>query len=136
MELVASQKYPVKVLRIIKAGLIVEMEDKSTELIHISKIANAYVSNAADFVTVGETYEAEAIQGTARPVELSLKHLNLKSTAPQAGPSRNSVERDFGKLPRKNDSFESMLAKSKADLSDKLASNPDQARRNAPRRRK
>lgn len=70
--------YPAKVVKIEKFGIIVEMEDRSTILVHISNISNSFVSDPANFVSVGETHLAKCIEGKTRPLELSLKHLDLK----------------------------------------------------------
>lgn len=77
MDLVPGSNYDVKVFKIIKSGVLVQLKDESTELIHISNISSKFVGNIADFVTVGETYKARAQVGKIKDVELSLKHLDL-----------------------------------------------------------
>lgn len=78
MELEIGNTYNVKVSKIIKSGIIVEMPDESTEFIHLSNISDQYVNNISDFVSTGYIYTATCINGKSRPFELSLKPLNLK----------------------------------------------------------
>jgi len=79
-----GKKYKVKVIRFVNSGIVVELEDKTTSLIHISQISSNFVESAKDFVTMGEEYEALGVEGKSKPVELSLKYLNLsKKTSEQ-----------------------------------------------------
>lgn len=78
MNIEVDSIYPVTVTKIIKAGAVVQFEDGDTNLIHISNISDRFVSNVELFVQVGKTYDAMAIEGKVRPVELSLKHLRLQ----------------------------------------------------------
>lgn len=71
--------YKVKVERIVKSGIVVKLEDGSTELIHVSKLSNDYVKNIEDFVSVGDVFDAKCVEGKQKDTELSLKHLNLHS---------------------------------------------------------
>lgn len=77
MNLAVGQSYKVKVVKFTQAGAIVELEDKSTQFIHISQISDKFVHSIGNFLTIGNTYDAVAIEGKARPVELSLRHLHL-----------------------------------------------------------
>ena len=79
MQLKLGEKYSVTVQKILQYGIIVSMEDGSTEFIHISKISDKYVSDIADFVSVGDTYQALACVGKKQDVELTLAHLSLRS---------------------------------------------------------
>lgn len=116
MELQLDQLYTVKVLKTLPRGVIVELEDQSTELIHISQIADCFVKNVSDFVKQGEIYEAKGVQGNARPIELSFKHLNLKSSYKPK--HKSNYKGSDSKTP---DDFEAMLARSNRDLNDKVS---------------
>lgn len=78
MKLEKDKTYSVKVIALQSFGVIVEMEDKTTELVHISNLANMFVKDVAEFASIGDTYEACCIEGKKRPLELSFKHLDLK----------------------------------------------------------
>lgn len=96
MELSVGKTYEVRVQRIIRSGIIVEMSDGSTELIHLSNISNEYVSDIHNFVDEGNIYVATCIVGKTKPTELSLRPLNLKSKKPE------SLYRSEGKLVNTN----------------------------------
>lgn len=85
MELEVGKDYNVIVINIVKSGVIVQLEDGSTALIHISRISDKFVADIRDFVQIRGEYVARGVEGTARPVELSLKHLDLRpeSQAPR-----------------------------------------------------
>ena len=83
MQIELSVHYQVKVIRFVRCGCIVSLPDKSTQLIHVSQISPLFVSEPSDFVTIGEVYDAVGVPGTDRPVQLSLKHLNLSKLSPR-----------------------------------------------------
>lgn len=92
MEIQLNQKYTVKVIKIIKCGCIVELDDKSTQLIHLSQISNQFVRCPEEFVSVGDVFEALGVTGVKNPVELSLKHLGL--TSPYADMRKQRAKRN------------------------------------------
>lgn len=92
MEIQLNQKYTVKVIKIIKCGCIVELDDKSTQLIHLSQISNQFVRCPEEFVSVGDVFEALGVPGVKNPVELSLKHLGL--TNPYADMRKQRAKRN------------------------------------------
>ena len=79
MELKLGEVYKVTATKIVKSGVVVALEDGSTELVHLSNISNDYVSSIEDFVSVGDNLEAVCQVGKFKPVELSLKNMNLHS---------------------------------------------------------
>lgn len=78
MELEVGKDYHVIVINIVKSGAIVRLDDGSTALIHISRISDKFVSEIRDFVQIRGEYVARGVPGAARPVELSLQHLDLR----------------------------------------------------------
>lgn len=79
MNLEVGKQYNVTVIKTLPIGAVVKLEDESTELVHISNIADCYVADVADFVTVGQEYVATCEEGTTRPIQLTFKPLCLKS---------------------------------------------------------
>lgn len=77
MQLELEKSYNVEVIKISTKGLIVKLEDSSTELIHISRISNSFVHDLSEIFKLGDTFEAKGVIGKARAIELSLAHLNL-----------------------------------------------------------
>lgn len=70
--------YDVEVVKVLGYGMIVRMPDNSTELIHISNMSDKFVANVSDYAKVGDKFNALAVPGKQREVELSLKHLNIQ----------------------------------------------------------
>ena len=80
MELVLDNHYKVTPIRFERYGAIVELEDGSTQLIHISMISDKYVKEVSDYLNIGDTYDALCVVNTyTQHPQLSLKHLSLKS---------------------------------------------------------
>ena len=79
MNLVLGEHYNVVVVKFVSSGVVVSLEDQSTELIHTSRISDKYVKDPANFVQIGQKLDAECVEGRSRPLELSLKHLNLNN---------------------------------------------------------
>ena len=134
MNLSEGQKYKAKVVRIIRKGAILQLEDNTTELVHLSNISNCFVSDVRQFLRPGDQVEALGIEGKARPVELSLRHLDLKPVyeVPESttyADNKDQVkEEDFENL-----SFEEMLNRVGCDPSDKY---DEDYHKPVPRRRK
>lgn len=90
MELVLGEEYSVSVVKFIPSGVVVKLEDGSTQLIHISKLSNKYVSDPSVLVNIGETLIARCVEGTTKPLELSIVHLGL---SPKGNTKRNTTYR-------------------------------------------
>ena len=108
MKLVEGNHYKCKVIKIIKIGAIVELEDHSTELIHLSKIANCFISDVGLFLKVGDELDALGVSGSKRPVELSIKHMGITP--------RYEISSD----EEEEMSFEEMLNRSEIRVTDKF----------------
>lgn len=89
MELQLGQTYKVEVIKIIDYGCVVRLEDRSTELIHLSQISPKFVKHVEEFVSIGDVFEAQGVPGLKNPVQLSLKHLNLVSPYANANKQDN-----------------------------------------------
>ena len=87
MKLELGKKDIVTAIKCLPYGAVVELEDKSTKLIHISKLSDSFVSNVEDVIEVGSSYEATAVNGKVHEVELS-----LKQTKSINKPDQNSKE--------------------------------------------
>ena len=147
MNLELGAKVTVECIKILEKGIVVKLEDSSTEFIHISNISSLFVRNITDFVNVGEKYEAICIAGRARPIELSLIHEG--QTAPtvvehasktfQKTPAK-PVYREQTTVQEKKEtaplSFDQMLQKSNNALRDKFQNRDRDGRRNSGRRGK
>ena len=78
MMLTKDQHYNLTVIKILERGAVCTVSgiDNRTGFVHISAIANCFVSNISDFVTVGETYDGVCLD--ADKFNFSLLHLDLK----------------------------------------------------------
>jgi predicted RNA-binding protein with RPS1 domain len=100
MELTVGAQYQVTVAKILPIGAIVTIgSDPNTYLIHISNIANTFVKDPEAFISVGMTYTADAVEGKVKPVELSLKALDLKPEVPAESYARPQPPKDPPKIP-------------------------------------
>lgn len=139
----AGEKYQVKVESILPIGAVVRMPDNRTELIHISQIASCFVDSVENFVSVGETYEAEVVEGQGKkPIQLSLKHLGLTNKNYKDKPHKHGYDKDNHSQTRYNKpsikhpsqveyarfvhedkhDLESMIQRAQKDLDDKTKS--------------
>ena len=148
----AGEKYQVVVEQILPIGAVVRMPNNTTELIHISQIANAFIDSVDNFVVLGQEYEAEVVEGQGKkPIQLSLKHLNLKNMNAPIKPYKphkprtndnpdNSTNRynnykkpavkhpsqiDYAKTKQNNASLDDMLKKVQRDYEDKTRTRSD-----------
>lgn len=78
-----GKTYQVKVVKILPIGAVVEYVDEpgTTELIHISNIADCFIKDVSDFVTIGDIYTATCEAGKVKPLQLTLIPLGLISKA-------------------------------------------------------
>ena len=80
MNLEFGEAYVITPIRFETYGAIVELQDGSTSLLHVSQISDKYVKDPSEYLSIGHEYVAKAVQGVGdRPVQLSVKHLGLHS---------------------------------------------------------
>lgn len=137
MDIIVGDRYHVKVVAVKERLVVVEFEDSSTSIIHISKIANCFVKDINDFIAVGDELIAEAIKSDEKPFELSLKHLNLKPKhkLEKSEPKdyfeykqQDRLNQSFDR--KKSDKFEQMISSSNEAYMEKERSNSRNRRMN------
>lgn len=137
----ANEIYPVTVKGLLPQGIIVQIDDTEyTTLIHISKIARRYVSDPAEFVSVGDKYKALGHIGGKRP-ELVLSHLNLQPKVSEIRPKQEKtpVAEEYVPKQHVSKSLDDMISAANRVYKDKVASKEKQnklRRRNNPNGRK
>lgn len=104
MNIVEGERYLVKVIKLETFGAIVELSDKTTKLIHISNISDEYIADVGDYLSVDTTYSAECISDAKFGLQLSLKHLKLKSSK---------------RINARNRNLDNMIDKSYSDFEEK-----------------
>ena len=119
MDFQIGNKYKVKVVKIIKVGAIVELEDGTTELIHLSNVSNQYVSRIDDFISVGDTYEATCQEGKTKPTELTLRPLNLTCKVDDVDHTahRDKLQSNYDEI-KDAEISDGPVTKSKSNMSD------------------
>ena len=137
MDIIVGDRYCVKVVAVKERFAVVEFEDHSTSIIHISKIANCFVKDINDFVAVGDELTAEAVESDEKPFELSLKHLNLKPKhKPEQSEPKDYFEYkkqdrlNYSFDKKKSDKLEQMISSSNEVYIDKERSNSRNRRMN------
>lgn len=108
MSVEVGSKLSGKVTRITNFGAFVELPDGSTGLVHISEVADRYVKDINEHLSVGDEVTVKVLNVEKNgKIGLSIKKANEKNNRPQ---------------PRKRvESFESKMTKFLKDSEDKLA---------------
>ena len=94
--------YEGKVTGITKFGAFVELEPGVSGMVHISEIANSYVSEIRDHVTEDDTVKVKVIGINDGKISLS-----IKKALPVQPSSRQGGGRPFSGKPRNDRPFES-----------------------------
>ena len=133
MQAEVGQKVKGKVTRITDFGAFVRMEDGQTGMIHISQVADTYVSNIHDVLTVGQELEPTVLSVDEKGrISLSLKSGKKTRRSEGNGPrpgAKASVasSADPGAQPvlfeaaPKPTNFEDMLSRFKSTSEEKMS---------------
>ena len=117
----AGQKVKGKITRITNFGAFVRMENGQTGMIHISQVADEYVSDIQNVLTVGQDVEPTvlAIDEKGR-ISLSLKSgkKNRRSGSATVNPSAQPMVFEAAPKPT---SFEEMLSRFKSTSEEKIS---------------
>ena len=68
-----GEKYVGKVYAIESYGAVLQFNDESTQLLHISHISDSYITDINTFFNIGDLVEVYAIPGKVKPVELTIR---------------------------------------------------------------
>ncbi len=92
MDLVVGEVLEGKVTGITKFGAFVQLPGGASGLVHISEIANAYVSDVNEYLSMGQTVKVKVVSiNEAGKINLSIKQIQ----PPAPGPS--GTDRPFRK---------------------------------------
>lgn len=122
-----------KVTGITKFGAFVGLPGDKSGLVHISEIANSYVSDINEHLKVGQTVKVKVIGINDGKINLSIKKAQETQPAPQprkSAPQRSNAQADNG------DNFEDKLKKFMQESDSRIAGNPMYADRGKSRRRR
>ncbi|MBQ9376010.1 MAG: S1 RNA-binding domain-containing protein [Ruminococcus sp.] len=137
MQLEVGKIYEGKVTGITKFGAFVELDKDTVGMVHISEVANAFVSEIKDFLKEGQTVKTKVMKLT----DDGKISLSIKKAQPQTKPERkgnsgrknythDSRPQDFMKNPPPvfdtqadsgDSDFEDMLSKFKATSEERFS---------------
>ena len=137
-----------KVSGVTKFGAFINLPGGKSGLVHISEIANTFVSDVAQFVSVGQTVKVKVIGINVDKINLSIKRAEEAQEAPRkSAPSqqRSAAPRPqqqsaqpTGQVaaPTEDQAFEDKLKQFMKDSDSRIADNRMYADRGRSRRRK
>ena len=102
MELTVGAVLEGKVKSITNFGAFIALPENKTGMVHISEIANAYVSDIRQHLTEGQDVKVMVIAVDQGKINLSIKRLEPK---PQAA-GRGNFRREGGERPERSDRTE------------------------------
>lgn len=145
MQLTVGEILEGKVSGITKFGAFVSLPDGQSGLVHISEIANSYVNDVNDHVSVGQTVKVKVIGINDGKINLSIKKAEPmqrpeRSERPKAQPRRENPKRENSARGEVNGTtddtnFEDKLRKFMQESDSRIAGNPMYADRGKSRRR-
>jgi len=120
-----------KVTGTTKFGAFVSLPEGKSGLVHISEIANAYVSDVKEHVQVGQTVKVRILSiNEAGKINLSIKKAEeqpapapRKPYVPKAAPSSPAPQRVAADPPSANQDFEDRLKKFMQESDSRIADN-------------
>ena len=108
MELTVGAVLEGKVKSITNFGAFIALPENKTGMVHISEVANAYVSDIRAHLTEGQDVKVVVIGNENGKINLSIKRLEPKpqreNTAPRQGNFRNNGDRQGAPYPNRNQS--------------------------------
>ena len=91
MELTVGAILDGKVKSITNFGAFISLPDSKTGLVHISEVANTYVSDVHEHLTEGQDVKVLVLSAEAGKVNLSIKRLEATPQRKERAPRRESA---------------------------------------------
>jgi len=96
MELTVGAVLEGKVKSITNFGAFISLPENKTGMVHISEVANAYVSDIRQYLTEGQDVKVMVIGMDNGKINLSIKRLEPKRENPGRGNFRSAPRRESG----------------------------------------
>lgn len=136
-----------KVSGVTKFGAFVNLPGGKSGLVHISEIANTFVSDVAQFVSVGQTVKVKVIGINGDKINLSIKRAEETQEAPRkrapsqprpAAPRPQQSAQPIGQVaaPTEDQAFEDKLKQFMKESDSRIADNRMYSERRQRSRRK
>ena len=140
MQLEVGEVLEGKVSGITKFGAFVLLPDGQSGLVHISEIANGYVTDVREHVNEGQSVKVKVIGINDGKINLSIKKAAMPEP-PKSQPRRESAKRKMtirGEVngPSDDMNFEDKLKKFMKESDSRIAGNPMYSDRGKSRRRR
>ncbi|MCM1328508.1 MAG: S1 RNA-binding domain-containing protein [Ruminococcus sp.] len=120
MQLDVGKIYEGKVTGITKFGAFVEIEPGTTGMVHISEVANVYVSEIKDHLTEGQEVKVKVLSVSEKgKISLSIKKA-MENPKPKKNGKRGDKPKEE-KVPQTPEAaFEDMLSKFKQSSDERM----------------
>ncbi len=100
MELAVGDILEGKVKSITNFGAFIALPENKTGMVHISEVANAFVSDIRQHLTEGQDVKVVVIGTEGGKVNLSIKRLQPRAPRENAGPRRENSRPQESRAPR------------------------------------
>lgn len=99
MELTVGAILEGKVKSITNFGAFISLPENKTGLVHISEVANAYVSDVRAHLTEGQDVKVMVLSAEEGKINLSIKRLEAKPQREERAPRRDNTPRPARTAP-------------------------------------
>ena len=99
MELTVGAILEGKVKSITNFGAFIALPENKTGLVHISEVANTYVSDVREHLTEGQDVKVMVLSAEAGKVNLSIKRLEAKPQREERAPRKEAAPRPARTAP-------------------------------------
>ena len=106
MELTVGAVLEGKVKSITNFGAFIALPENKTGMVHISEVANAYVSDIRQHLTEGQDVKVMVIGNENGKINLSIKRLEPKPQRENNGPRSNFQRREGGSFQRREGGYQ------------------------------
>ena len=124
MEFAVGAVLEGKVTGITKFGAFVALEGGKSGLVHISEIANSYVSSVEDYLKVGQTVKVRVLNiGEGGKINLSIKRAEEKPSRPLPERREDRAQSARPAQTQASDDFEDRLKRFMQESDSRIADN-------------
>lgn len=124
MEFAVGAVLEGKVTGITKFGAFVALEGGKSGLVHISEIANSYVSSVEDYLKVGQTVKVRVLNiGEGGKINLSIKRAEEKPSRPLPERREDRAQSARPAQAQASDDFEDRLKRFMQESDSRIADN-------------
>ena len=99
MELTVGAILDGKVKSITNFGAFIALPENKTGLVHISEVANTYVSDVREHLTEGQEVKVMVLSAEAGKINLSIKRLEARPQREERAPRRENAPRPTRSAP-------------------------------------